>query len=331
MKYLISFVTLLLILIFVYGVATMRDNVNSILGTRTYVFPNNKIIASWLWKSPLELDTKTQTTLFSFAAREHINTVYVDISDVLDMTQDPIKKTKYDAAVTTLLTNAKKYNITVQGLAGDTNWSDSDHKYIAPAILQYVLEYNQTHSTKFSGMQWDIEFYNDPSFKTDQKISTQAFLELVQILRDGVVADPLAITNHFALGFTMPYWADGQNNNISPINWSGKSSYVGLLVIDELNQLPSSYIALMSYRNHALGDGGSIAISKNIVSYASTKNVGIIIGQETSKVSDTPNISYFGTNKQVFKNNIHDIINALSGFIAFKGIAIHHLESYQTL
>ncbi|RYY38328.1 heat shock protein HspQ, partial [archaeon] len=105
-------------------------------------------------------------------------------------------------------------------------------------------------------------------------------------------------------------------------------------LMDILNTLPSGYIAIMAYRDKALGVNGTVEISQGEVSYA-TKNapkVKVWIGQETLDVKgDPPSITFWQEGENALETALGQIEESFKDRPAVAGVAIHHWGSYRIL
>jgi hypothetical protein len=298
-------------------------------------FPNGYEIASWLWASPDELSPSKVADLLDFAKEEGISVIYlnianyVDISELEDKNLRSAKKEKFEESVSFFIAEATKRNIKVQALGGDYNWASPDYAYIPKLLLNYVFEFNKANpSTSFSGINYDIEFYNQPDFATNTQMRTTEYLTLVKSLSvlSQQSAQPLNI------GFSLTYWLDNDNGNLKVIKWNGTEKYPIFHILDELSRFNNTYITIMAYRNKALGVGGSADLVTNELSYLKKNNytTPLFLGQETDLVLPT-NITFYGTSKKYFKSEITAITTAFKSYGNLKGFAINQLVSYQSM
>ena len=295
------------------------------------VVPIAKNLSTWLWESP---DTFTEAQLnkmFAIAETEKITTIYVRMDDYVDLysiKDSKIKKQKInalDSAAKQFITTATMYNINVQALGGDTDWSEPEQRDYAISVFDAVINYNKANpSARFVGIQYDVEANNDPAYKINKIAVLNNYLDFASIM-----VSKSKENNNFTLGFTIPFWYDNENNNGVIVEWGGKGfKPVGYHLFDILNNT-NGYAVLMDYRNYATGTDGSIANAEKELNYVKTNKLKtiIIIGQETTDVLPRK-ITFFDKSKQLFKVEIAKIVAAFAQNLNFGGIAIHHLQSY---
>ncbi len=301
----------------------------------TNTLPQNYENGTWLWQSPKSLNYFEIRRLLKFCEEQNIDTIYLSIDDYMDISEisEPEKKRRetrdFENKLKFFLKRAKSKNIKVHALAGNTMWANSSHSYIPNYLLDYVLNFNKdSKNAKFSGIQFDIESYNQPDFKSSQVTQLTDYLNLVQQLTTKVNNEA-----NFEFGMSVPFWFNDEFENNPIFTWNGQENVVGKHLLSILNQTPNSYIAIMAYRNTTAGENGSIALANRIISYSShnTPNVSMIVGIETSQVENEPNISFFGGSKQAVIEAALEITSAFSTIPSFKGVAIHHLSSFKAL
>ncbi|RYZ78687.1 MAG: hypothetical protein EOP04_29230 [Proteobacteria bacterium] len=120
------------------------------------------------------------------------------------------------------------------------------------------------------------EFKKDPE---SQRAVLKQYLDSVAEMCAAVKKGPA-----MRLGYAIPAFFDEPSR---AVEWNGVSKAPAFHLMDMLNTLPSSYIAIMAYRDKALGSNGTIQISTGEVDYAgkSASKVKVWIGQETLDVT----------------------------------------------
>jgi len=272
-----------------------------------------------------------------FCKDEKINTLYVRIDDYVDIAEikeknlKKGKKNQYDNAVRRFLGVASKYGIKIHALAGHPSWANPRLSYIPNLLVDYVIEFNENslNSVKFEGIQFDIEFYNKENFDNSKNATIFEYLELMNELTNKVNYYNAKSNSPLRLGLAIPYWFDRSDYRIV---WNGKNKPLAYHLIDTLDRLQGSYLAIMAYRDTQWGDNGSINITRQEIDYAqnNARNVSFLVGQEVSKVSEK-RVSFFNKGKSSFKWAVIDIISDLKRYQTFKGVAIHQLIAYKNL
>lgn len=304
-----------------------------------YNFPTSLEVGTWYWNGLSDHNTASIKHLVSVLKREKITTLYLNIEDYLAIPATPLTvKTilleKYNAKVDTLLAEASRQNISIHAMAGAANWGNQTYAYVPKKLLSFVLEYNKKNATgpKFAGMQFDIEFYNQPDFDLQKNTDSLEFLTLVNSLVTLTKTYYPSLSPSFGLGFAVPYWYDKTRSPVPQVLWNGRTKTVGDHTMDILNRYPKSNTVVMAYRDKATGSGGSIILIKEEIAYAENyaKNVKIVLGMET-EVNEVSRISFFGQTKDDVKKAASEIYAAYKNSSAFGGIAIHHWDSYRIM
>jgi hypothetical protein len=291
-------------------------------------FSSDSTVAAWVWKSPDSLTKAEVEELLSYAEKEKINTLYVDISKYLEIAEETNSKARrqktdvFNQAVKTLLTKAKEHHISIEALGGGNNWANYSHEYIAPLLVDYVFNFNKENpEVRFSGIQFDIEFYSQEDFKNSRDSYTADFLRTVESLAQKIDEYNRKTGYNVKLGFAIPFWLDGPHGGVSldPL-------------LDRLNKTKYSYVAVMAYRNSPSGRDGTISLVRGILDYTdnNAKNVSVIVGQETD-VGESPKTTFYYLSKRDLKKAVETITKSLKVYQTFSGIAIHHLYSYKNL
>lgn len=294
--------------------------------------------AAWVWLSPKELNGKELLEMLDYCNENNISTLYVSIDDYFTLKRIPDTEKRqtetelYVKAIADLARTASKYKIGIQGLAGETEWANPENIQYPTELLQFVIDYNLTHQPdeQLRGLQFDIEFYTHPSFITNEIRHSQDFLTLVEKLIKQVNQTE-TVSNQFSLGFAIPFWFDHEGT-IPQVTWKGDSNYLVYHLLNLLNNLPNSYIAIMDYRNFAQGVDGSIQHVKDELIYArqNTPNVSVFIGQETSK-DDPPKTTFYDKTITEYQQQTALLREAYESNPTFKGLAIHDLQHLEEL
>lgn len=339
MKKVVLFSLILLAVFFLALVFIKLYKGKRILGISTIVpdFPEGYEIASWLWASPTEFNPKDLQDLMDFCKREKINTIYLRIDDYINITElenknlRKQKEVEFNNAIQRFLEVANEYDIKIHALAGHPSWSEPSLSYIPVLLADYVIKFNKSkeNTIKFDGIQFDIEFYNQENFKNNKDASLLEYLELINNLVGKISTHNKKSDHQLRFGLAIPYWFDKDENKVM---WKGKDKQIAYHLIDILDQLPGSYLAIMAYRDSPRGKNGSINISKDEIIYAqnNTQNISIIVGQEVDNTEEK-RISFFNKGKSYFKRAVIDIISEFSQYQVFKGIAVHDLLAYKIL
>jgi hypothetical protein len=295
----------------------------------------DKTNAVWEWRNVEKLADSAHDTA-RYLQQHQINTIYLDISGVLQ-DKSEVEKAQYESALQKYIIAMSNKNIRVFASGGDVTWSKPENRAIPLRIMQYVFDHNKNNEYKFSGIEYDIESYNQEDFEEGsfirKGIIISELLDTVDVLATQFeqqlknAPDP-----EMELGFAVPYWFDNQNNNIKSVTWKEKTGPAIFHIMDRLHTLQHSNIVVMSYRNAARGNNGTIALARTEIQYAQYKatNVKVIVGQEVSNV-EPEKITFYEKSKTEMSQEIKWIEEQFGAIPNYGGIAVNDLESFQNL
>lgn len=297
----------------------------------------NYNIGAWLWKSPQDLNEQDIKNIFEFCNEEGIDTIYLSLDRYLDINEikdDNLKNLKigeFESSLKEFLFKASQYEIKVQALGGNKEWARTENHKMPLQLLDFVINFNNKNIIKFDGIQFDIEPYGLSDYNKNKVLIWKSYLFLLEeIFQKNKIKQT---QNNFMIGFAIPFWLDNENNNLTNFSWKNQSSKpIGYHIFDILNNQKNAYVVIMSYRNFADGNDGSIQHSQSEIEYAENyaKNVSIIIGQETEK-NEIQKVTFHGLSKQNLENEIQKIINSYKNKNVFKGIAINNILSFMKM
>ncbi len=289
--------------------------------------------ALWVWDATVLTNVRRADDLFAFCAQKNIKRLYLSVGDIFSNRKRETTDPKHITApvLGKFLRAAHNKKIEVEALDGDPSFALQVHHREALGILQLALAYNKSAAPneQLDGFQWDTEPYILDEFKAggaSQKAVLTAYLNSAAQLRDAAKGSP-----KMRLGFAIPGFFDDAERTIE---WKGQTKPVAFHLTDILNALPSSYIVLMAYRDHALGVNGTVEVSQKEIEYVaqSAPKVKVWIGQETlDPTGDPPSISFFHLGENALEQALSQIQVAFKDRPALEGVAIHHWESYRVL
>jgi hypothetical protein len=276
----------------------------------------NNITGMWVWNFSTAVSTLSQRNkLINFAISNKINLLYVNTGGVLP---------DHPKEFSDLIKRAHMNGIQVYALDGDSSWALTNNHAFALNRIQEVLDFNKNHnSTKFDGIQHDIEPYLLSEWTTDQNGTAGQLLQLLQ--------DTEAKIKNYSTGMqytmTVPFWYDE-----APIvtTYNGLTKPLDYLILDIVDS-----IAVMDYRNSAGNTNtnldGQIDHGKQEVEYAASVGKKAIIAAETS-VPDGSGIpayiTYYNNGKTYMNNELQKVASYFGSSPGFGGIGIHHYDTY---
>jgi hypothetical protein len=306
-------------------------------------FNDEKTNAIWDWTNPISWQDKNLESYAKSLKIHQINTIYVDISILADILsgQNSSERIQQEAKLSSALEEYTKTmnnnGISVYAASGNTDWSKPELQYIPLGIQQFVFNHNKIADNKVDGIEFDIESYNQDGFSeasmTEKSLVLMEYMDMVDKL---VIAHKSHLQENesqkLGLGFAIPYWLDNENNNIKSINWQGKTGPTLFHLLDRLQTLPDTNVAVMAYRNAASGNDGMLYHSRTELDYAQARanNVDVLIGVETTNV-EPEKITFFKKSKTELSNEVRIVNEELSSYSVYGGIAINDLMGFMEL
>lgn len=285
-------------------------------------------LSSWLWRSPDSMSDDEIDQILSFAEKENITTLYVETGKYFDLfeSNDSTAIKDFETRMQYFIGEAQKRGIKIEALAGDVTWANPDYSYIPLSFTDLIFAFNANYpDTSFSGIHFDIEYYNQDNFDPNQEKYANEYLDLVQSLQNKV-SNYNSNGKNITLAFDLASWLD---EGTKKVTYNGVSNFPIYHMLTLLNSNPNAYLVLMSYQ-----DNPDNAIKNSENEFAFTKNNGIstpiVIAQETSQTEEK-NISYWGKPKNEFILSLTKIDTAFKNYSNYRGIAIHHIDSYREM
>ncbi|MCX6787474.1 MAG: hypothetical protein NTY93_03070 [Candidatus Kaiserbacteria bacterium] len=286
---------------------------------------------TWLWTPPLGITPEYRDSIIAGAKKNGIRNIYLSIDSYLDIYVMPDgadkeqKKKAFDDALESFIIAAHKNNMTVDAEGGWRNWAEPGNEYKAFAVVDYVLEFNATHTEKLRGFQYDVEPYLLSSYTISKSAVLHNFVDLV--------SKTVTRLNNSDVEFSVviPDFYDGTGGETPRYfygGWNFGSTLTHLLNI--LERRPGSMLIVMAYRNFSQGADGSIDISHDEIQTADKYHTKVVVAQETGEVQP-PYFTFYNTSLSDLNARIQDIQKAFADNASYDGIAIHYINALMAL
>lgn len=280
--------------------------------------------AIWIWENDafrMLDDPKVQQDVETFLLNHHITTLYLYADEykkrhILLTQPDKYRK---------LIANAHARGFKVYALLGSSYLYTQ--AYILPEkraaalqMFQNVLDFNKNTSdpgAQFDGINLDLEPYLLDDWSTARPLRGKQYLSLSADFMRLKAASGLKLE----VGPAMPFWYDG----ITDVEWNGHYRPLNEDVQDIYD-----YVALMDYRNVALGSDSIVSLAENEIAYADKIDKKIIIGVEMGD-STPAKITFFGKSQHYFESQLEQARDVMAAHPSFGGFAIDHLTPYRDL
>lgn len=280
----------------------------------------------WLWTPTLNLTPAYWDAIISGAKKNGIRTIYLSIDTYLDiyvMPEGPEKEAKkkaFDDTLEKFIAAARENDMTVDAEAGWRNWAEPGNEYKAFAIVEYVLQFNATHTEKLRGLQYDIEPYLLSAYQTDKKTVLRNFVDLIRRTVTRLHASDLKFS------VVIPDFYDSESGETPRFLYGWRYSHALTHLLNALERRPGSSLIVMAYRNQSEGTDGSISISQAEVLAANDYRTKVIVAQETGDVLP-PSITFYNTSLSSLNTQLRNIQEAFAADASYDGIAIHYANA----
>nr|WP_155440011.1 hypothetical protein [Pseudoduganella ginsengisoli] len=190
------------------------------------------------------------------------------------------------------------------------------HRKEALAMVQRIFDYNAraAQEERFDGVNLDIEPHVLPQWGSQRQALLTGFLDLS---RD-IMAAKRQSGQAMSVGPAIPFWLDG-----IPLEWQGKRKPASEHVQDIYD-----YVALMDYRDHALGPDGIVSHGADEIAYAKAIGRTVWLGVETLP-NDLKKVSFEHLREADMERELALAKRSFEDNSAFGGFVIHHYGQYQ--
>ncbi|HBZ06541.1 hypothetical protein [Massilia haematophila] len=190
------------------------------------------------------------------------------------------------------------------------------HRAEALAMLQRVLDYNKAAAPeeRFDGINVDIE----PHILDEWATRKMDLLAEFVALSDALMQAKRASNQALPMGPAIPFWLDGLS-----IEWKGQRKPVSQHVQDIYD-----YVALMDYRDRALGGDGIVSHAMDELRYAERIERRVLIGVETLP-NAIKKVSFHHLKEADLERELGVTAQSVGAMQPFGGFVIHHYGSYR--
>jgi len=249
--------------------------------------------ALWVWETEQLIDParpKDRDQFLDFCFRQGINQVYVSLDLVLQKSEaGPHFNIPNPDGYRQVLEGAHRMGLTVEALAGSSEWAAEANHPLALAAVDAVLAFNRASPARarFDGLHFDVEpyllvGYADPTYRPQL---LREFLEMI-----AKCALRARTEGQIRFGCDVPAWfypSKDQGHSALTVDFQGQKKTLGEHLTDLLDT-----VTLMDYRNEADGSSGMISASLPAIFYAESAGKRIQVGVETSLEPERTH--YFG-------------------------------------
>jgi hypothetical protein len=183
-------------------------------------------------------------------------------------------------------------------------------------MLQRVLDYNAQAAPeeRFDGINLDIEPHILAEWSTRKMELLANFIEM----SDALMRVKAQSGQTLPMGPAIPFWLDGIQ-----LEWQGRRKPVSQHVQDIYD-----YVALMDYRDHAIGADGLVSHAMDELNYGEAIGRPVLIGIETSP-NEIRKVSFHHLGEAGMERELAAASRSVGRMRAFGGYVIHHYAAYR--
>jgi len=257
--------------------------------------------STWMWNPWILLDN--EVNILKFLEIKQINKVYLQIDY-------EISKSVYQS----FIEKATAKDIQIYALAGESYWITEKGIEYQNQLMDWLelYQHEATDVQRFLGIHLDIEPYDTTLWSTKQRTAIQTYQQLV------VQAKKKAQSFNLPLQLDIPFWYD-------EILYDTK---YGNGILSEWLIDHSDGVTIMAYRDSSQE---IIQIAKKEIEYAKQMNKKVVVGVETLKSEEGDSVSFSEEGEAYMNRQLIKVQEYFSKKTSFKGIAIHHLESWMEM
>ncbi len=257
-----------------------------------------------------------------------VSTLFVDITEAVSLTlRHSEQLSSFLSEFRGLVTEADADGLKVDAVGGDPSWSK--HPSGAQDLLAAVARVTaELPVGALDGVQFDVEPWGLAGWRQHATVRAVDWLRFVQTMvndwqQDGLVG---------SLGFTVPYWFDGDNGGVPRVTFDGIEGYPFQLSLALLAPLADTVLNVMAYRDTTSGPNGSNALfNANLqLAVAAGSHTSLLLGQETGKAKPT-SITFYGKGCAAFQTAVNQIGTAFGEDQNYSGIPVDDVESLLAL
>jgi hypothetical protein len=296
-------------------------------------------LAGYQWDQANRLTPAATLDRLRFLRDSGFKTIYLEVGDYLDWAdrwpsrRRSMELEKIRGKLRKFVATASSYGLAVHAVSGAPDWT-GELSYLGRLLVKLVGSYNAgvRPAERLRGVQLDIEPYAEDRFWAEDKRKLCVYLDTLH----GIVTTYRWVLTRpgnrgLQLGFAIPFWLDSQGP-AGRVRFRHREKFVAHHIIDMIWDLPGAYLVVMSYRNQAAGDNGSIALAREEFDYAAQRwaKSGLVVGQQYGPPEDNlPNVSFHEQKPERFWREAAEITRAFKRYRQFRGLALDGVDDYR--
>ena len=301
-------------------------------------------MAGYQWKQANLLSDAAAKNRLRLLRDHGVKTVYLEVGDYLeqaDLRPSRTRNAQMEAIryrIRRFVAIAASYGLAVHALGGHPRWV-GEGSYLGRLLVELVGDYNARArpNERLRGVQLDIEPYVVENWLTDP---TRMVVYLTAL--DGIVKTYRRVlaqpgNRGLQLGFAIPFWLDGREEAPPAVRFQRRLKPAVHHLVDMIWDLPTAYLVVMSYRDKADEENGSIDHARDELAYAARRwaKCGLLVAQqygppapENEDPEPLQHTTFHRQPKEDFWRAAAAITAAFSGYRQFRGLALDGVDDY---
>ncbi|MDR0447692.1 MAG: hypothetical protein LBH07_03400, partial [Treponema sp.] len=221
------------------------------------------VLGVWWWYVP----PRDENRYLDFAAKNGINEIYFYTTD-------------FNNRVGSFIERAGSRGIKVF-LLMDEYWYITDHDTFSNVMDRFIAYQTAAPAgRRFAGLHMDIEPHEYPAFAEDEGHFLQLYMDFVVWVCSTFRPRLVSAYEGATIDFDIPCWFN------MPVDYKGRKTELYKAVFAEADR-----VFLMAYKDSA---EKAHELAKKEIAYAREVNKPVIVGVETGRWDEEPEISYYG-------------------------------------
>src|ERR1700688_1913619 len=151
-----------------------------------------------------------------------VNTLFVDITEAVSLTKrNSSQLTSFLSDFAQFVSQADADGFRVDAVGGDPSWSTRSPKGAAELLAAVARVTAQLPAGALDGVQFDVEPWGLAGWRRHATTRALDWLRLVQTMGNDWQHEGVS----GSLGFTVPYWFNGDNGGVPQVTFAGARGY----------------------------------------------------------------------------------------------------------
>ena len=289
--------------------------------------------AMWIYKTdPIMADQCARDELFAFCAARRIVDLFwqTHYTAALGEPKGGDVLIPNAGVLRAFLGQAGKHGLRIHALSGDPSYVEPKNQQRALARVEATINFNKASppGERFAGVHFDIEPHGLSSWKSSDNAQKCVLLtQLVEV--SAKAAERIhAASPELLFGADVTFWFDktsADGSSVYPVTFRGATKDATKHLLDLADN-----IAIMSYRNTALGKNGIINLVSQTVAYADTSRGKAYVGVKMANIGP-PMEGFYGSSEEDMMTALKPLVETYGDHRGYACIGYFMYEAYREM